>query len=82
MPPELQKTALEFIVEAMTELKVEKDISTQIKRKMDQADHGSTWHCIIGKEFGASVCFENKALLFVHANDGHILLFKSCDQIS
>mmetsp|Transcript_11197 Transcript_11197/g.21852 ORF Transcript_11197/g.21852 Transcript_11197/m.21852 type:complete len:99 (-) Transcript_11197:969-1265(-) len=81
LDPDAQSKALGFISEAISQGKVEKDIATQIKRNMDNMDNGGTWHCIVGQDFGASLCFDNKHLLFVKADDKHILLFRSFDQL-
>ncbi len=53
--------------------------ATSIKRSMDAAT-SSTWHCIVGADFGCSLAFENKHLLFLQADGKHVLLFKSFDQ--
>eukprot|EP00516_Mucochytrium_quahogii_P008968 CAMPEP_0203773602 /NCGR_PEP_ID=MMETSP0099_2-20121227/4758_1 /ASSEMBLY_ACC=CAM_ASM_000209 /TAXON_ID=96639 /ORGANISM=" , Strain NY0313808BC1" /LENGTH=103 /DNA_ID=CAMNT_0050671469 /DNA_START=380 /DNA_END=687 /DNA_ORIENTATION=- len=77
MSPDVEKTAIEVILEALMIGKVEKDIATMIKRSMDAKDLGGTWHSIVGQDFGASLCFDNKHLLFMKAQDRHILLFRS-----
>ncbi|GBG28967.1 Dynein light chain 1, cytoplasmic [Hondaea fermentalgiana] len=81
MAPETRDKALGFIADAVAQGKVEKDVATQIKRNMDAQDAAGTWHCIVGQDFGASLCFENKHLLFVKADEKHILLFRSFDQL-
>ena len=77
MPPKLESSALEIISEAV-ELAVEKDAATQIKRRLDEV-HGETWHCIIGKDFGVSLCIEAQCVLFVRISAAYYLVFKSFD---
>lgn len=77
----LQNAAVGFITDALEHGKVEKDMATEIKRNMDATEEGGTWHCIVGQDFGCSLCFENKFLLFVKANEKHVLLFRSYDHI-
>mmetsp|Transcript_593 Transcript_593/g.1121 ORF Transcript_593/g.1121 Transcript_593/m.1121 type:complete len:103 (+) Transcript_593:139-447(+) len=81
MPPEVQEVAVDCILEGLVNGKVEKDIATMIKRGMDSTESGGTWHCIVGQDFGASLCFDNKYLMFLVAQDKHVLLFRSFDQI-
>jgi len=78
LSPPLKNQALQCIRDAM-QGRIEKDIATDIKRAMDAVDCG-TWQCIVGEDFGASLCFENKHLLFVKVQQRHILLFRSHDE--
>ena len=77
MAPKLEAQALEIIAESL-ELMVEKDAATQIKRRLDEVN-GETWHCIIGKDFGVSLCIDAQCLLFVRINKAYYLVFKSFD---
>ena len=79
--PDLQAQALGFIADALSQGRIEKDAATVIKRAMDDAHKGQTWHCIVGQDFGASLNLDSKNLLFVRAQDKHVLLFRSFDQI-
>lgn len=77
MPPKVAAQAIEIILQARA-LTVEKDAATQIKRELDRVN-GETWHCIIGKDFGVSLCFDAKFLLFAKLQNSHYLIFKSFD---
>jgi len=77
MSLDLQERVMPFILD-FAENKTEKDAATKLKRKLDELD-GETWHCIVGGDFGASLCYDAKNLLFVKAGDKHVLLFKSFD---
>ena len=47
-----------------------------IKRKFDK-DFSPTWHCFIGKEFGAQVTHETKSFIYFVLGPLSILLFRS-----
>lgn len=82
MGPEIERVAVEIILEALGNCKIEKDAATVIKRGMDGTSSvGGTWHCIVGNDFGASLCFDNKHLLFLKTADKHVLLFRSFDHV-
>lgn len=76
MSPSVRELAISVILDAMATTKVEKDIATKIKRKFDDSD-GGTWHCIVGKDFGVSLCFDANNLIFLKTENKHVLLFKS-----
>lgn len=76
----LSAQALQIVSESMVGVAVEKDAASKVKRKMDEL-HGGTWHCIVGSDFGVSLCYETKNLMFMKSTEGgkHVLLFKSYD---
>lgn len=51
MTEEMQKCAIECAKEALDQFSVEKDIAAHIKKAFDK-DFTSTWHCVVGKNFG------------------------------
>ena len=74
MPPAMQEKALKHIIAAFEVSSIEKDVATRVKKKMDEppkVEYSSkgqpltklqdmgTWHCIVGANFGVSVCFDN-----------------------
>jgi len=64
MPDDMQAQAFLCINKAMDQYKIEKDIATHIKKHFDENSAG-TWHCVLGKTFGASICHETKYLLYL-----------------
>ncbi|KAB1213960.1 Dynein light chain 2, cytoplasmic [Morella rubra] len=51
MLPDMQKEAIDTAIAAFEKHSVEKDVAEHIKKEFDQR-HGSTWHCIVGRNFG------------------------------
>src|SRR2546423_808058 len=54
MTEEMQQEALECANQALEKYSIEKDIAAHIKREFDKK-HGTTWHCIVGRNFGSYV---------------------------
>lgn len=54
----------------------ERDRAKLLKNKLD-ASHGSTWHCIIGRDFGSFVSHESKHYLHFYLEDFSVLVFKA-----
>ncbi|KAK9048110.1 hypothetical protein SSX86_032926 [Deinandra increscens subsp. villosa] len=51
MKEEMQTEAVNIAISAFENVSVEKDVAEQIKKEFDK-NHGPTWHCIVGKNFG------------------------------
>ncbi|KAG7991281.1 hypothetical protein I3843_02G067300 [Carya illinoinensis] len=51
MLPDVQKEAIDTAIAAFEKHGVEKDVAEHIKEEFDKR-HGSTWHCIVGRNFG------------------------------
>jgi dynein light chain LC8-type len=61
MNDDMQQDALIFAKQALEKYNIEKDIAAHIKREFDKK-YGTTWHCIVGRNFGSYVThgkFEN-----------------------
>ncbi|KAK0398018.1 hypothetical protein QR680_002388 [Steinernema hermaphroditum] len=73
MCEEMQRQALEVAHSALTANNVENKVASQIKTQFDEL-HGTTWHCIVGRNFGSHVSFE----LYIHflLEKISIILFK------
>jgi len=78
MSDEMQKKAVEVAQKALSE-KSEKDVAIAIKKEFDAAFPNSMWHCIVGKQFGASVAHATKHSIFLQIAHLNVLLFKSED---
>ncbi|KAJ9536924.1 hypothetical protein OSB04_029657 [Centaurea solstitialis] len=52
MKEEMQHEAVNIAISAFENCSVEKDVAEQIKKEFDK-NHGPTWHCIVGKNFGS-----------------------------
>ncbi|KAI7743398.1 hypothetical protein M8C21_014025, partial [Ambrosia artemisiifolia] len=51
MNDDMQNEAVNIAISAFENCSVEKDVAEQIKKQFDK-NHGPTWHCIVGKNFG------------------------------
>ena len=52
--------------------------SQRIKKEMDsRSGGGSSWHCIVGQDFGSYVTHEAKHFIYFYVNKLGVLLFKS-----
>lgn len=50
----MQRQAVDITSSAMVKFDVEKDIAMYIKKEFDRL-FGTTWHCVVGKNFGSFV---------------------------
>nr|CAD1828489.1 unnamed protein product [Ananas comosus var. bracteatus] len=55
---------------------MEKDIAEYIKKEFDR-NHGPTWHCIVGRNFGSFVTHETNHFIYFYIESKAVLLFKS-----
>ncbi|KAG0478531.1 hypothetical protein HPP92_013250 [Vanilla planifolia] len=76
MKEEMQKEAINCAISAFDKFTVEKDIAEQIKKEFDK-NHGPTWHCIVGKNFGSYVTHETNHFIYFYLESKAVLLFKS-----
>ncbi|KAK9076099.1 hypothetical protein SSX86_004432 [Deinandra increscens subsp. villosa] len=76
MKEEMQTEAVNIAISAFENLSVEKDVAEQIKKEFDK-NHGPTWHCIVGKNFGSYVTHETNHFVYFYLDSKAVLLFKS-----
>ncbi|KAI3694272.1 hypothetical protein L1987_77236 [Smallanthus sonchifolius] len=76
MKEEMQSEAVNIAISAFENLGVEKDVAEQIKKEFDK-NHGPTWHCIVGKNFGSYVTHETNHFVYFYLDSKAVLLFKS-----
>ena len=53
MSEEMQQDSVECATQALEKYNIEKDIAAHIKKEFDKKCN-STWHCIVGRNFGSS----------------------------
>ncbi|CAB4394070.1 unnamed protein product [Rhizophagus irregularis] len=54
------------------------DMTDEMQQEaIDCARHGTTWHCIVGRNFGSYVTHETKHFIYFYIGNIAILLFKS-----
>lgn len=54
MTDEMQQESVDIASAALEKYNIEKDIAAQIKKEFDRR-HGTTWHVVVGKNFGSYV---------------------------
>ncbi|XBI17299.1 uncharacterized protein [Aegilops tauschii subsp. strangulata] len=76
MKEEMQKEAFDISRVAFEKHTMEKDIAEYIKKEFDK-NHGPTWHCIVGRNFGSYVTHETNYFVYFYIDSKAVLLFKS-----
>ncbi|KAE8734173.1 Dynein light chain 2 [Hibiscus syriacus] len=76
MKDDMQKEAIDTAIAAFEKNNVEKDVAELIKKEFDK-NHGLTWHCIVGRNFGSYVTHETNHFVYFYLDQKAILLFKS-----
>eukprot|EP00750_Incisomonas_marina_P006495 INCI14590.1.p1 GENE.INCI14590.1~~INCI14590.1.p1 ORF type:complete len:117 (+),score=32.35 INCI14590.1:111-461(+) len=89
MPAEMAEFTQALIRAGLRKYKIEKDVAQHVKSSAEAKFEG-TWHCIVGQNFGCSVCFSAKHLYFARISASkakdvslkselNCLLFKSAE---
>jgi dynein light chain LC8-type len=76
IPESMKNKCVTAIDAALDKHTIEKDVATAVKKKFDD-EHGGTWHCVVGRNFGCSVTHQTKFLLFFEIDEMSVLLFCS-----
>lgn len=53
-----------------------RQLAEKIKKKFDEK-YGSTWHCIVGSDFGSYVAHEKGSLVYFDIGDVSVLLWRA-----
>ena len=75
--------ALQYSLEASAAHKMDKDMASEIKRKLDADELFSigngAWQIIVGRSFGLSITHETKLILFfdILTNKRSVLMFRT-----
>jgi len=78
MTDEMQAEVIALATEAVSTHVHARDIAQRIKKEMDsRSGGGSSWHCIVGQDFGSYVTHEAKHFIYFYVNKLGVLLFKS-----
>lgn len=64
------------LVRDLERTKMNKDVALQIKKDFDNTFHG-TWQCVVGKDFGSEVGFEQENMIYFYWGETAILLWKA-----
>jgi dynein light chain LC8-type len=54
MSEEMQQSAVDIAMEALSKFTIEKDIAAHVKKTMD-TKFGPTWHAVVGQKYGSYV---------------------------
>jgi len=56
--------------------KGDKELAVQIKKEFD-LNFFPTWHCIVGKDFGSEIEYEENHMIYFYIGSKAILLFRA-----
>jgi len=76
MSEEMQQESVDITSLAMEKYTIEKDIAAQIKKEFDRR-HGTTWHVVVGKNFGSYVTHETKHFIYFYIGSLAFLIWKT-----
>ncbi|WWD21255.1 dynein light chain 1, cytoplasmic [Kwoniella shandongensis] len=76
MSEDMQQKSVDTVVAAIEKYDQEKDIAMHIKKEFDRM-YGTTWHCVVGKNFGSFVTHETKNFIYFYLGPIAILLWKT-----
>lgn len=72
----MQQEAIKCAELAFNNFKIEKDIAKYIKKNFD-TKYNSSWHCVVGRKFGAYVTHLVQGFIDFYRGKVVILLFKT-----
>lgn len=75
MSEEMQQDAISVATQALNRFNVEKDVAAFIKKEFDKT-HNPTWHCVVGRSFGAFVTHETKHFIYFYIGQVAVQLWK------
>jgi len=76
MSDEMKTETLDITQEAFEKFTIEKDIAAYIKKEFDRK-YGSTWHVVVGKNFGSYVTHETRHFIYFYYGQIAVLIFKA-----
>ncbi|GHJ88240.1 hypothetical protein NliqN6_4642 [Naganishia liquefaciens] len=76
MDKPMEEKAIELAHEALEKFTMEKDMAEYLKREFDRL-YQTTWHCVVGKNFGSFVTHETRRFIYFYIGPVSILLWKT-----
>ncbi|ODN76936.1 hypothetical protein L202_05505 [Cryptococcus amylolentus CBS 6039] len=76
MSEEMQTKAVETVFDSFDRYDEMKDMAMYVKKQFDRM-YGTTWHCVVGKNFGSFVTHESKNFIYFYLGQVAILLWKT-----
>ncbi|EWS73708.1 cytoplasmic dynein light chain 2 (macronuclear) [Tetrahymena thermophila SB210] len=75
MTEEMENDAYEVAKKALEKFSIEKDMAQYIKLEFDRL-YSTSWHCIVGKQFGSYVSHDSKHYIYFYIGEMSFLLYK------
>ncbi|KAG8746093.1 Dynein light chain [Ceratobasidium sp. 414] len=76
MSDEMQQESIDIATASLEKFSIEKDVAAHIKREFDRR-YGTTWHVVVGKNFGSYVTHETKHFIYFYIGSLAFLIWKS-----
>ncbi|CAE6471917.1 hypothetical protein ACGC1H_003817 [Rhizoctonia solani] len=76
MSEDMQQESIDIANASLEKFNIEKDIAAHIKREFDRR-YGTTWHVVVGKNFGSYVTHETKHFIYFYIGSLAFLIWKS-----
>ncbi|ESW98715.1 hypothetical protein HPODL_05262 [Ogataea parapolymorpha DL-1] len=76
MSTDMQEVVFNLTEKALQSYKKNAELSAYLKKEMDK-QYGTTWHCIVGKNFGSFVSHEAGNFIYFYIGDRAFQLFKT-----
>ncbi|CAE6437511.1 unnamed protein product [Rhizoctonia solani] len=76
MSEDMQQESIDIATASLEKFNIEKDIAAHIKREFDRR-YGTTWHVVVGKNFGSYVTHETKHFIYFYIGALAFLIWKS-----
>lgn len=75
---DMRLKAIEFVLQKVSRTTKfqDVDLAKELKKLFDETFF-PTWQCIVGKNFGSDISFEEKHMLYFHINSTAILLWRA-----
>lgn len=72
----MQQQAIVNIIRELDAHRSEKELAMILKREFDR-EFFPTWHCVVGKNFGSFVSYEEKHMLYFQVGQFSVLLWRA-----
>ncbi|KAK0399311.1 hypothetical protein QR680_002985 [Steinernema hermaphroditum] len=81
LPQSLLEEACNMASASMRQSHDEMEVARNLKNYFDEK-HGGNWHCIVGRNFGSFVTYDDGNLCYFKVGKTSVLLFRTYTQLS
>uniref|UniRef100_A0A1I7ZXM6 Dynein light chain n=1 Tax=Steinernema glaseri TaxID=37863 RepID=A0A1I7ZXM6_9BILA len=81
LPPSLLQEACNVASASMRRSEDEVEVARNLKNHFDER-YGGNWHCIVGRNFGSFVTYDDDNLCYFKVGKTSVLLFRTYTQLS